>query len=288
MVSGTERDLVFSVLAFGYLGDSAKVSFKSIDNLRPSAIHVMVDKAGADWIDKEIRPVVSSRIVLHEPRESDLKRLSLANASSMTHYSDFGQERFIRLTTFKWDLIQRTLRDSKSSVFFSDLDVIWLSLPITDFEADNESVVWAQDDTPKKSNGNHYCTGIMLWKNTDYASQVLKHLFDLQCTRIISGQVIPDEPTFNLTVRNSNVLSMGTRSLNKETYVVGHRFFFSFFNFKVASIIAFHANYVKGEKEKYQRLEAIRRRSINDYSWMILYFKSLIGEVKKRIKTQTL
>jgi len=101
----------------------------------------MVDKAGADWIDKEIRPVVSSRIVLYEPRESDLKRLSLANAISMTHYSDFGQERFIRLTAFKWDLIHRTLRDSKSNVFFSDLDVIWLSLPTTDFETDNESVV---------------------------------------------------------------------------------------------------------------------------------------------------
>lgn len=285
MTSKIESDLVFAVLAFGYLGDVAKVSFTSIDELNPKAIYVMADKAGASWIKEKIEPNVSSRIILFEPHQSDLQKLSLSQSNLLTDYSEFGEQRFIRLTAFKWNLIHRSILDSKSDVVFSDLDVLWLSSPKINFEVDDEAIVWAQDDTPTHSDKPYFCTGIMFWRHSQFSLEVLKEMFQSQCENIISGRVIPDEPTFNLMVKSSDELSHRTRRLSNKTFVVGHRFFFSFFNSKVDSMIAFHANYVKGEGEKYQRLEAIRRRRRRDFSWVLFFFKSFVKEINLRIKS---
>lgn len=285
MTSKTRKDLIFAVLAFGCLGESAKISFKSIDSLNPRRIYVMADKSGRSWMEKEVMPYIRSNITLFEPREVDLKELSLIQDEHLIDYSEFGKQRFIRLTAFKWDLIRRSLLDSDSDIFFSDLDVIWLASPEKELAVEDDAIVWAQDDTPSRLKRKYFCTGIMLWKNSYDSINVLDELFENQCENILLGRDIPDEPTFNLLVRASQEMSKKTRALSAKTFVVGHRFFFSFFNFRINHIIAFHANYVKGEQEKYRRLEAVRRRNVNDYSWIFLFFRCLLKEVRTRINT---
>lgn len=285
MKAKIEKDLVFAVLAFGYLGNAAKVSLISIVELKPKVIYVLADKAGASWIREVLEPHTSIKIILLEPNEFDLHKLALSMDDVMANYSEFGQKRFIRLTAFKWDLIQRSLIDSNSNVIFSDLDVLWLSSPNIDFEVEDEAIVWAQDDTPDGASKPYYCTGIMFWRNSALSLTVLREMFHNQCENIIKGRDVPDEPTFNSTVRSLENLKRRTRSLNKDAFVIGHRFFFSFFNSNVDSMIAFHANYVTGEREKYQRLEAMRLRRIGHLSWLFFYFNSLGREVGKRIKT---
>jgi len=255
-----------------------------MDQVGPQNIFAMADVAGAKWIQSEIIPHIKTKVIILKPETSELAHLELTNALGQ-NYSNFGEERFVRLTAFKWLGILRAIRQTRpEGVVFSDLDVVWLKRPEIEHHFETgEKFVYCQDDTPKNSTRKHYCTGIMFWPYSQENVSWLEELFTIQKNLIRSGQLTPDEPTFNSLVISDKKFANVVKSLSNQKYVIGHRFFFSFSSKNFRKIIAYHANYVVGEQRKNDRMRAIILRSQKDSRWLIAYTMQLIRELSYRL-----
>lgn len=277
----------FCLLIFGHLGKSALVSLQSILSLNPTKVCVLGDSSGLEWLLESVSSSHRDSICIHNPPSKETFELNL-NVSN-EHYSEFGKERFIKLTTFKWFLLLDALNRHKAikQFIFSDLDVFWLNNPEpniflqTKFKDTN---VIAQDDTPKGSAKKHFCTGIMFWSNNSESKKLLDELFQYQLKSNLEGTLIPDEPTFNRFYaigRNQESFA----SLDDRTYVIGHRFFYLVipFIFRFQNLHAFHANYVIGERAKFKRLRIIQLRRKGNFMWYFLFFSELLNFVISRL-----
>lgn len=278
----------FALLIFGGLGDSAKESLKSILSINPLRICVAGDTSGQKWIN-ELTPVSKRNcLCFHELPSEALRSLELDN-SDKTSYYNFGHERFIKLTVFKWLLLHNALSQhpSQNQIIFSDLDVVWLHQPPLDIFAEERYVscfAAVQDDTPQSRENSHFCTGIMLWKNTLDSLQVLDILYQNQLKNLLSGNLIPDEPTFNRWYLSSSTRNQ-IKSLDPKSYVIGHKFFhlLSSRGLKFNRAIAFHANYVIGEHAKFQRLRSVSMRQHRNWKWFVLFTNQLLIKLKSKI-----
>jgi hypothetical protein len=247
------------------------LSFKSIVAQKPKRICIAGDEAGKISILKIANTKQKEIICFHQFSPKLLKDLGLTELE--TQYSEFGQERFIKLTTFKWDLILQSLKKHKEadSVVFSDLDVLWMNSfeprQILNFQK-TRYVAAIQDDSPKGRGSNHFCTGIMIWSNSSKSHRILSQLFRSQYDSNASGRLIPDEPIFNNFYQNTKDKSIFS-TLDSYQFVIGHRFFHLnfpwIFNFK--DIVAFHANYVIGDRSKFRRLLVVQRRQNRNLVW---------------------
>jgi hypothetical protein len=169
--------LNFALVIFGNLGKSAEESFTSILALNPLRI------SGQKWINALTPVSKRHQLCFHDLPYETSKLLGLNNSDSATYYN-FGHERFIKLTVFKWFLLHDTLgkHPHQAQIIFSDLDVLWLHQPpLNIFLEQRYSSCFAavQDDTPPSKKHSHFCTGIMFWKNSLASAQVLDTLYHL-------------------------------------------------------------------------------------------------------------
>lgn len=275
---------VFAILAFGELGESSRISLDSILKIHDSTICVAGDSLGLTWVRKNLSASQTRQLCTHQIPEKDLFELNLLPTRYST-YSNFGQERFIKLTTFKWFLISDILQrhPNLDYVIFSDLDVLWLKTPeIGIFNTTEYASCLAiiQNDTPRGNPTTYFCTGIMFWKNCLESSSVLNSLFVDQMQSNVSGSLIPDEPIFNQWFQKRKNQSL-VKALPSNQFVIGHRFFHLILsiNFDLQKINAFHSNYVVGEKAKAQRLQAIIHRQSKNIRWLPAFFKILIQKL---------
>ena len=279
--------LTFALIAFGNLGMSASISLKSILGIGVSRICFTGDRAGIDWMQSQMLNSSKDILCLHEISPIELKKLNL-NYSTENQYTNFGQERFIKLTTFKWFLLQSILiqHSSTTSVIFSDLDVYWLNVPSLEklFSAEPKNqIAFLQNDTPKGASAIHFCTVIMFWVNTDESVKALRELYQSQFSTALSGHPIPDEPIFNSWFR-SYPSKWRVKPLDSELFVIGHRFFNLLLKKRseVQAINAFHANYVIGDKAKLRRLRTVEMKSAGNWKWIILYLRELSSKLSQK------
>ena len=247
----------------------------------------MADYAGKSWVSEHISDDLKPRLCWHEPHEKSLDALNLAD-TGMHSYSEFGQERFISLTTFKWELLRKSLNDHADIEYalFTDLDVIWLKDPSLEIEKvfRNPSIqVAAQDDTPKKGI-QHFCSGVMAWRNSLENQHSLELLRSRQLERNISGDFIPDEPIFNQWFQEGNrkkVVPLDPRKI-----VIGHRFFHLFLRkkFTFRDLQCFHANYVIGEERKRSRLEAVNFYDCRNLQWIFRFWREAVIYLQQRFR----
>lgn len=278
----------FALVIFGELGDSAEESLKSILSLNPLRVCVAGDTSGQKWI-YELTPVSKKNcLCFHDLPTEALSSLELDNADKTSYYN-FGHERFIKLTVFKWFLLRNALSQhpSQNQIIFSDLDVVWLHQPPLNIFAEERYVscfAAIQDDTPPSQEISHFCTGIMLWKNTLDSLQVLDILYQDQLKNLLSGNLIPDEPTFNRWYLSSSARNQ-IKPLDPESYVIGHKFFhlLSSRGLKFSSVIAFHANYVIGEHAKFQRLRSVNMRQHRNWKWFVIFTYQVLIKLKSKI-----
>ena len=276
-----ENKFAFALIIFGKLGKSANISLNSIVNTGVSRICITGDDSGLDWVDAQVSEYKKTTLCFHQIPKHDLLKLKL-DVSSMNEYSAFGQERFIKLTTFKWYLLKSVLNehDYLDYVIFSDLDVLWLKNPTLsklNSSSLNGPTAAIQDDTPVGATEAHFCTGIMYWSNTSESTKVLESLYDIQFHENLRGNLIPDEPTFNKWFK-SMTEPFNIELLNPGAYVIGHRFFQLLISRKwpFEEVIAFHSNYVVGEEAKYRRLKTIELRRNQDWRWAFFYLRELV------------
>lgn len=269
-----QQKSAFALLIFGELGKSASISLQSIVQTSKLRICVAGDSAGLNWAFRQLPKSEQHRLCSHTLPIKDLEALDIDNSQNHS-YSHFGQERFIKLTTFKWYLLHSVLTQHEhlNIVIFSDLDVLWLGPPTQ--ELDDYSVrdllALVQDDTPFGVTYKHFCTGIMFWFNTAESILALAELYDLQFSQNKTCELIPDEPIFNRWYESRSQVN-AISALPTESFVIGHKFFKCMIsNLQTIQVVtAFHANYVVGEKAKYRRLRAIELRNIGNNSWSLL------------------
>jgi hypothetical protein len=285
-----DGESVFALLVFGQLGKSGQISYESILSVHSNTICISGDQSGINWIRKNTPKHRLRDICEHYIPIEMLEKLGLEEGREFC-YSRFGEERFIKLTTFKWFLLEDIMRlhSERKQVIFSDLDVIWLNgklrNPIS-FKDEDSCLTLLQDDTPKNTFFPHFCTGIMYWSVCDQNKLILRNLFETQFTNNISGFFIPDEPTFNNFWRNLENKSM-FRILDPAYFVIGHRFFKLVFSRKLylSKVEAFHANYVVGEHLKYRRLRIVKLRQNGNPLWILLIVRELFSMVISKLSS---
>lgn len=285
-----ENNFAFALIIFGKLGKSAKISLNSILKTGVTRICIAGDESGLNWIERHVSESQKHILCSHEIPKHDLLNLKL-DLFSTNQYSIFGQERFIKLTTFKWYLLKSVLdtHDYLDYVIFSDLDVLWLknpSLKHLKSNSLNHTTVVIQDDTPVGALEPHFCTGIMYWLNTDESTKILESLYSMQYHENLRGNLIPDEPTFNNWFR-SMARPVNIELLNPGTFVIGHRFFQLLVskNWPLKEVTAFHSNYVVGEKAKYRRLKTIELRMHQDWRWAFFYLREVVIKLFQKLFT---
>ena len=283
-----ENNFAFALIIFGKLGNSARISLNSILNTGVTRICIAGDESGLKWIERHVSESQKHILCSHEIPKHDLLNLKL-DLSSINQYSIFGQERFIKLTTFKWYLLKSVLdtHDYLDYVIFSDLDILWLKNPSLKHPKSsslNHTTVAIQDDTPAGALEPHLCTGIMYWLNTNENIEILESLYSMQYHENLRGNLIPDEPTFNKWFR-SMAKPVNIESLNPRTFVIGHRFFQLLIskNWPLKEVIAFHSNYVVGEKAKYRRLKTIELRMHQDWRWAFFYLREVVIRLSQKL-----
>jgi hypothetical protein len=283
-----ESTRVFAILIFGNLGLSARLSYKSILQNHKNGICVASDKAGANWIRLNT-PIERTRdICFHAIPEHFLLELGLDSLEFDT-YSNFGKERFIKLTSFKWYLLLDILKKHREVDFvvFSDLDVIWFEFPSQDpfhLKANQSCVSLIQDDTPRGATEYHFCTGIMFWKSSPKSIEILTNLFETQISSNLIGRLVPDEPILNQYWRQLGDKSI-FKILDLTKFVIGNRFFHLFFSkrYKSSKQTAFHANYVVGEKRKFRRLRALEIYQQGKWGWILPLILEIQAEIFFRV-----
>jgi len=124
----------------------------------------------------------------------------------------------------------------------------------------------------------------MLWRNTLDSLHVLEILYQSQLKNVLSGNLIPDEPTFNRWYLSSFAKNQ-IKPLDPEGYVIGHKFFhlLSSRGLTFSSVIAFHANYVIGERAKFQRLRSVSMRQNKNWKWFVIFSYQLLIKLKTKV-----
>lgn len=281
------QELSICLLVVGRLGKSAELSLDSILDLNPKRICISADENGKEWILERTYLKKQDVLCFHNPTREDFQQIGIQEAHS--GYSEFGQERFIRLTALKWRLISESLRlHPESDVMFSDLDILWFKAPGPElFEQVNQTLALVQDDSNISSNMRHYCTGIMIWFNFPESIQSLRKIYERQVANLQNSVLVPDEPTFNTWVKEEDMSEVRVLALDSAKYVVGHRYFsYSLSRNKIKNIHAFHANYVIGERAKFRRLKGMNLRHKNDPRWIVFFGLELLLKIFAMIRNR--
>ena len=259
----------FVALIIGNLGKSGELSLKSMLELNPNRLCYLSDEVGQKWVNSVVRRYKLNEKLLckHLIKQNIYNELKINN--QINQHREFGQESFIRLTPLKWLLISQTLNKHKGEKFvvFSDLDVIWFSLP--NFNTIKRNTIYIQNDFRPKSNKRYYCTGIMIWPQTTQVRHEAKNLFAFQKSLISLGELIPDEPAFNLYINQKSFKSKVT-ALDKSEYVIGHktRKILIENNKSLHKIRAYHANYFTGDKQKTIAMKSLLSKKRKTAYWV--------------------
>jgi hypothetical protein len=259
----------FVALIIGNLGNSGELSLKSMLELNPNRLCYFSDEVGQKWVNCVVKRYKLNKKLLckHIIEQNIYDELKINN--QINKHRKFGQESFIRLTPLKWLLISQTLNKHKSEKFvvFSDLDVIWFSLP--NLNTIKRNTIHIQNDFRPKSNKPYYCTGIMIWPQTTQVRYEVKNLYAFQKSLILSGKLIPDEPAFNLYINQKSFKSKVT-ALNKSEYVIGHktRKILKENNKSLHKIQAYHANYFTGDRQKTIAMKSLLSKKKKTTYWV--------------------
>jgi hypothetical protein len=83
----------------------------------------------------------------------------------------------------------------------------------------------------------------------------------VQVERLNAGEMVNDEHIFNFLINSNNSIKNTAGIMQKDQFVIGHRFFSVLLTRAFKNMKAFHVNYVRGEKYKLRRMKILSRRS---------------------------
>ena len=277
-------ELNFAILAVGHPGEGGVRSLKSILNLNPKKICLMLDKNGTTWINNSTTLQEKKILCLHQIDKKTI--IELGFTETLGNFHDYGEKMFMKLTSLKWRIISEVIEKHKGSPFviFTDLDVIWFKQP--KISKLDKHTVWLQDDSKLNSPGNYYCTGIMFWPRNIKSINYCAELYELQ-NKINRGlHYVHDEQVFNKYIKELNT-KLKAAPLEKSYYLIGHKarkLLFQEANL-LENAIAFHANYFKGANVKNLVMKSIQSKITHNGFWLYGLIKIYLHLILVRIKS---
>jgi len=277
-----------AILAFGQFGQASEISFRSLIKLNPKFTCVLGDKIGITSVKYAAKKFGIKNICIHKANISDLKSLKLP-INSKEKYVAFGQDRFMKLTTFKWQLIKQSLikHSEVGGVYFSDLDVLWVNMPNKSLmnKTLSNGFLALQDDSRPNQKYPRYCTGVMYWKNCKKSLLTLDKLFQVQLHNNLNNKLIHDETAFNSWLLESNQKEL-IKPFPRNKFIIGYKYFDLFMNksSNIQNIICYHANYTIGERSKFRRLRSIEGIINKERRVLILFIFEMLIKVLIKLK----
>jgi hypothetical protein len=255
--------VVFCCLAIGKIGDVGKMSLKSILSIPNSKILVLADLVGGEWVQKSAlntRTQESRVVVVQIPRD-ELEVLEELDSS--VDYRPFGNPKFFRLMYLKWQILSHAISafPNHSYVVFTDLDVFWTRSPetsLSEFITSSSSFA-IQPDADSKNKRTFLCPGIMVWKTNSKAKETLESIRVHHESLLKTNPTMPDDKAINdWASKKENHLQY--KVLNEKAFVIGHRLPYLLLGirgFSFDNLIAYHANYTIGIKNKAKLLRIV-------------------------------
>jgi hypothetical protein len=201
---------------------------------------------------------------------SDKLKLTL-NEIGTTHYFTHN---FSIITALKWQLIIESFEHDNTDLnIFTDSDIIWNIEP-TKNQFDLDFYFKEYDFLTQKDN-NIYCTGIMFIRKTKFNLFLLKDLLNYHM-KILESNYLNDQDIFNKYIQQNKSM-IGFLPHNK--FLIGRELRKNIFQKqKFKSYLAIHANYLVGNKIKFQVLNIISQivNNQNNHLWIIKLKLSLI------------
>jgi hypothetical protein len=268
-------DMNFVLLAIGNPGNSGTLSLKSILSIKPDKICVMADDHGEKWLQKFkfYTEFTRNLICIHKVTSKDLEEFEIVSPTGK--FQNYGNKRFNHLTILKWVILKKAIEAHVNSktFFFTDLDVLWFKPPNAEFLEKN--VMFVQNDPNPNSKKTHYCTGIMFWQSNQISLNLLSDLTRYQ--NLNCNNDLHDEQIFNLYFEDNKSLNT-VRCLDSNLYPVGsqarHLLLRKSKNLK--KLVAFHANYFVGDKNKTMVMKAILAKKNRNITWSAWILKLYI------------
>jgi hypothetical protein len=280
--------MIIAILVIGNLGETGKISIKSLMKLEPERVCVVSNNSGKNWLNS-LNLLNNELLCFHRIKEScvDINNVIL----SLEHYSSYRTLNFDLLTSLKWHLILEVITEHADThrVLYSDLDIYWRARPSEEIIYDLSDNIWVQY-TPSNLRKNWFCTGIMSWSNSANTKVALNKLIYNQNYSFNSGNPANDEVTFN---QSYDTLPIEIKKMPTKEYLIGKEFnkiFIAHFIY-FPNLVCFHANYIIGNDLKAKILRIVKIRLSSKITWIryvpfviAFNFKDLFSRIVRRLK----
>lgn len=177
-------------------------------------------------------------------------------------YQDFSQENFYQLVQLKWTLFAELLSMGYTTVFYSDVDVVWLQDPIGDILkafAQMPDVHWFIQSFTSSVNEPKLCMGFVAFRNSSIVNSFIKDCAAFHARGLGLNPKLGDDDVVTSMYRELNFPSW-IKELPQAAFPVGSMVnLYSkknlFPGLKGPTPYIFHANYVVGISNKILLLE---------------------------------
>lgn len=232
------------------------------------------------------------------PRIEFIRLNPLPNFDFYGVYKDFSESLFYQIVQLKWQLLEILLDSDFELIIYSDLDVIWLSNPVTSLEnvfiQDSNVQVQIQSFTSDPSDPK-LCMGFVAFRNSSSSREIVAACKKIHVDSLESDPKFGDDDAVTKFYSESK-MTPKILLLPQSTFPVG-----SLLNLYSTRPIypglaapkpfIFHVNYVVGLQNKRIMLRLLRRRFDFEISglshWiLLLYMKRLrfiFSKAKKRL-----
>jgi hypothetical protein len=229
------------------------------------------------------------------PRIEFIKLNPLPNFELKGGYKDFSESLFYQIVQLKWQLLETLLDSDFEVIVYSDLDVIWLSNPITSlgsvFMQDSNVQVQIQSFTSDPSDPK-LCMGFVAFRNSSATREIVAACKKIHVQSLEKNSKFGDDDAVT-KFYIENKMTSKIFLLPQSTFPVGsllnlHSTRPVYPGLAAPKPFIFHLNYVVGLQNKRIMLRLLNRRFDFEISglnhWILLLYMKKLRIIFSKIK----
>jgi hypothetical protein len=229
------------------------------------------------------------------PRIEFIKLNPLPNFELKGAYKDFSESLFYQIVQLKWQLLETLLDSDFEVIVYSDLDVIWLSNPITSlgsvFMQDSNVQVQIQSFTSDPSDPK-LCMGFVAFRNSSATREIVAACKKIHVQSLEKNSKFGDDDAVT-KFYIENKMTSKIFLLPQSTFPVGsllnlHSTRPVYPGLAAPKPFIFHLNYVVGLQNKRIMLRLLNRRFDFEISglnhWILLLYMKKLRIIFSKIK----
>ena len=265
-----------------------ELSLRSIGNHENVTLHVLTDECNFNEFDNLLKSMKKD-FRLYKLQDIDYHSLITRNSS----YEEYGSFDFARINIMKWKFLTFLMirLNQNELIVFSDFDILWMKSPLSCFLSNKSTTMAAQSEWHKIADIN-FCTGIISFLNNKDNYQLIRRI-ERHHEEMITTSKTPyfDQQAFNDYLLQTDNIEYVFK-LDPDLFVIGRDIPHVLRNqFTFDNSVAYHANYLRGEKKKTLVMNLINlafnhpklRILISIYIDLIFLQTTLIRKVRKNL-----